>query len=103
MAIPFSSDLRKVFDGKKEAKLGTEKNPVKVTVKTEKKYEKIEATLIKHGWHYSIELDPKAKEDVADLDRLLHPPEPQKAEEKMGRNDPCSCGSGKKFKNCCGK
>lgn len=21
--------------------------------------------------------------------------------EKVGRNDPCSCGSGKKFKNCC--
>ena len=22
---------------------------------------------------------------------------------KIGRNDPCSCGSGKKYKNCCGK
>ena len=22
---------------------------------------------------------------------------------KMGRNEPCSCGSGKKFKHCCGK
>jgi len=22
---------------------------------------------------------------------------------KVGRNDPCSCGSGKKFKQCCGK
>ena len=24
------------------------------------------------------------------------------AAEKVGRNDPCPCGSGKKFKNCCG-
>jgi len=24
-------------------------------------------------------------------------------EEKVGRNDPCPCGSGKKFKKCCGK
>jgi len=24
-------------------------------------------------------------------------------EEKFGRNDPCPCGSGKKFKKCCGK
>ena len=24
-------------------------------------------------------------------------------EPKIGRNDPCSCGSGKKYKNCCGK
>jgi len=23
-------------------------------------------------------------------------------EEKIGRNDPCKCGSGKKFKKCCG-
>ena len=25
------------------------------------------------------------------------------AEKKPGRNDPCLCGSGKKFKKCCGK
>lgn len=24
-------------------------------------------------------------------------------EPKQGRNDPCACGSGKKFKKCCGK
>ena len=24
-------------------------------------------------------------------------------EPKIGRNDPCHCGSGKKFKHCCGK
>ncbi len=22
---------------------------------------------------------------------------------KVGRNEPCSCGSGKKFKKCCGR
>ena len=27
----------------------------------------------------------------------------KKANEKVGRNDPCPCGSGKKYKNCCGK
>ena len=26
-----------------------------------------------------------------------------RAEPKLNRNDPCSCGSGKKFKKCCGK
>ena len=25
-----------------------------------------------------------------------------KSGKKMGRNEPCSCGSGKKFKHCCG-
>ncbi len=27
----------------------------------------------------------------------------RRAGEKVGRNDPCPCGSGKKFKKCCGK
>lgn len=26
-----------------------------------------------------------------------------KKDEKIGRNDPCPCGSGKKYKKCCGK
>lgn len=29
--------------------------------------------------------------------------QPVKAEPKVGRNDPCPCGSGKKYKKCCGK
>lgn len=28
---------------------------------------------------------------------------PLKAKRQVGRNDPCPCGSGKKYKNCCGK
>ncbi len=27
---------------------------------------------------------------------------PVRREEKIGRNDPCPCGSGKKYKKCCG-
>lgn len=30
------------------------------------------------------------------------PKEPVKAKDKVGRNDPCPCGSGKKYKKCCG-
>jgi preprotein translocase subunit SecA len=31
-------------------------------------------------------------------------PQPVKKQSKeVGRNDPCPCGSGKKYKNCCGK
>jgi preprotein translocase subunit SecA len=41
-----------------------------------------------------------AEGDVAVLDR----PQPyQRAAEKVGRNDPCPCGSGKKYKHCHGK
>lgn len=30
-------------------------------------------------------------------------PEPVRAEPKVGRNEPCPCGSGRKYKDCCGK
>ena len=33
----------------------------------------------------------------------LKPAPVHRQAEKVGRNDPCSCGSGKKYKKCCGK
>ena len=35
--------------------------------------------------------------------RLMLPSMLKKEAPKAGRNDPCPCGSGKKFKNCCGR
>jgi preprotein translocase subunit SecA len=29
--------------------------------------------------------------------------QPVRREQKVGRNDPCPCGSGKKYKKCCAK
>ena len=40
-----------------------------------------------------------------DIDRFTHKPKTAiapGARPKVGRNDPCPCGSGKKFKKCCG-
>ena len=37
-----------------------------------------------------------------DPDRPLPQREKVLQSTKVGRNDPCSCGSGKKFKKCCG-
>jgi preprotein translocase subunit SecA len=34
--------------------------------------------------------------------REIQKPTPVKVEQKIGRNDPCPCGSGKKYKNCHG-
>jgi len=41
-------------------------------------------------------------EEHADEDLESLSPEPARSE-KVGRNDPCPCGSGKKYKKCCGK
>lgn len=35
------------------------------------------------------------------LDDFFIPPMPRVNTAKMGRNDPCPCGSGKKYKKCC--
>ncbi|WP_147822267.1 YchJ family protein [Salidesulfovibrio onnuriiensis] len=37
------------------------------------------------------------------VDGYLLPPATVRNENKVGRNEPCPCGSGKKYKKCCGK
>ncbi|MDE6298780.1 MAG: SEC-C domain-containing protein [Muribaculaceae bacterium] len=37
------------------------------------------------------------------VNRPAQPKQPAKAGPKVGRNDPCPCGSGKKYKNCHGR
>lgn len=36
------------------------------------------------------------------VDGQMNPKQPPRRVEKVGRNDPCPCGSGKKHKKCCG-
>jgi preprotein translocase subunit SecA len=38
-----------------------------------------------------------------DRPQIQIPKTVKREEPKVGRNDPCPCGSGKKFKQCCGK
>jgi preprotein translocase subunit SecA len=40
--------------------------------------------------------------NLPDLAEVELTPAPLRAGPKVGRNDPCPCGSGKKYKNCCG-
>ena len=94
--------MKNFLDDKKTAKLGTEKNPAVVTVQTEKRLKEVKAQFKEKGWKYTIELEPEKPEDITQLEILLNPPQPKIAEKKIGRNDPCSCGSGKKYKKCCG-
>ncbi len=94
--------MEKIFNGKKAAKLGTEKNPAVVEVQTEKRLKEVTSIFEEHGWNYSINLEPDKPENITDLEILLNPPEQKRVEKKIGRNDPCPCGSGKKYKKCCG-
>ena len=47
----------------------------------------------------------RGKDDVEDEQELLKKTdkvEPIKSDAQPRRNDPCPCGSGKKYKKCCG-
>jgi SWIM/SEC-C metal-binding protein len=87
----------------KAAKLGTEKNPAIVHVRTDKRFKEVTALFKEKGWKYKVVLEPDKPEDITDLERLLNPLKPQRVEKKLGRNELCSCGSGKKYKHCCGQ
>jgi len=93
----------KIFDGKKTVKLGTEKNPAVVNVQTKKRVKELESVFKENVWKYTIELEPDKPEDITDLEILLNPLKTKIAEKKVGRNEPCPCGSNKKYKKCCAK
>ena len=95
--------MEKLFDGPKTAKLGTKKKPAVVRVQTEERLKEVASKFEENGWIYTIELEPDKPEDITDLEILLNPPKTRTAEKKIGRNELCPCGSGKKYKNCCGK
>ena len=72
----------------------------------------IRETTVRRLFHYKgakIERKQAAQETHAGAQKMrVNTPreekqKPVRAEKKVGRNDPCPCGSGKKYKNCCGK
>ncbi|ERI89447.1 preprotein translocase, SecA subunit [Clostridiales bacterium oral taxon 876 str. F0540] len=66
----------------------------------------IKIDTVKYLFHVQVEKAPErekvAVETSTNQDDSL-PKQPVKKESKVGRNDPCPCGSGKKYKNCCGR
>ena len=50
-----------------------------------------------------VDVDSLESPDMDGVDRKPSKSTPEHVEEKIGRNDPCPCGSGLKYKNCCGK
>jgi hypothetical protein len=42
------------------------------------------------------------KQQLAEQERKIALSQTKSGEQKVGRNEPCSCGSGKKYKKCCG-
>jgi SWIM/SEC-C metal-binding protein len=82
-------------------KLGTEEHPIVVRVRSEERGQYIAKECAMRGWQYIIGLGSDEPEDISDFEKAMNPPVPAQSD-KIGRNDSCPCGSGKKFKRCCG-
>ena len=93
---------QKFLMGKGLQNWGREKKPAVVHVQTEERLKEVRSIFEERGWKYIIELEPDKPEDITDLEILLNPRKPMIAENKVKRNQPCPCGSGKKYKKCCG-
>lgn len=84
------------------AKLGTDKRPAIFRVQTFERSDEIARICNENGWKYIIGIEPDKPENISDLDRLRNPESGTiRVGEAVGRNDPCPCGSGLKYKKCC--
>ena len=50
-----------------------------------------------------VKQEEKPRQMFTNKDESLVKQPKKRTEEKVGRNDPCPCGSGKKYKQCCGR
>jgi len=82
--------------------MGSRKKPVIVRVQTEARALAVMEQCEQLGLHVVAGIDPDKPEDIADLERALHGGAPPVHIEKIDRNEACPCGSGKKYKKCCG-
>ncbi len=66
--------------------------------------ETIQQDIVQRVFHVRVVVeDPKPTQNVITNRDGEEAPQPVKVAKKVGRNDPCPCGSGKKYKKCHGK
>ena len=69
--------------------------------------DQIRQDTVRYLFGITIEKQPTERKQIVDVDTIEaptdEPKQPVVKETKVGRNDLCPCGSGKKYKNCCGK
>lgn len=92
------------FQTKAAQKSGSKKYPLAVVVTTETRKQELALLATQAGLYVDIQVDSNngAVESSAELMALLNKGDTVTVEKTPKRNDPCSCGSGKKYKKCCG-
>ena len=91
-------------ESKAGSKAGSQKYPLSLVVSSEARKQEVE-TLVANAQLYadvSINSSEGAVESIAELTALLNKKGTVKIDKLPSRNEPCVCGSGKKYKKCCG-
>ena len=60
---------------------------------------------VRNIFHVTVRMAPQQREQLAKPVEVTgdDKQKPKRTDKKPGRNDPCPCGSGLKYKNCCGR
>lgn len=92
------------YQTKAAHKPGTKKHPLELIVTSEARKTEVEAIVEANDLfaNIAVNLEEEAQENILDLTGLLNKPKTLITDKTPNRNDPCSCGSGKKYKKCCG-
>ncbi len=90
------------FSPKRNEKVGSAAHPLSLVVTSTARQLEVEELLKANQLFANIDLDETGTEDISQLDVALNIPKTQVFEKVPERNAPCSCGSGKKYKKCCG-
>lgn len=93
------------YQTKANKKLGTKKYPLTLIVTNEARKQELEAIIADAQLFADISIDTRngATESINELSAVLSKKSAVKQEQTLSRNEPCSCGSGKKYKKCCGQ
>lgn len=85
-------------------KSGSRKFPLTLVVTSDVRKQEIEAQVAAAGLHANITVDTRegAVESISELTVLLNKGATITTQKMPARNEPCNCGSGVKFKKCCG-
>ena len=63
----------------------------------------IQEDVVRYVFRVNVVQAPQERKTVENKNVEEGPKQPVRNEKKAKRNDPCPCGSGKKYKKCCGK
>ena len=92
------------FQTNASQKSGSRKYPLALVVTNEARKQEVEAQVARAKLHATISVDTRegAVESINELTAALHKGGTVTTVKSPARNDVCSCGSGIKFKKCCG-